>query len=238
MIPSFWLSFALTALFAVTGGYALLRWASLRAGVATHHGDQVAELGHLVMSAAMIAMVWAYGGPTGDVAQIVLFGLLGLYFLARRLGDRRAARPGCPAAEQHALMSVAMVWMVAGMPLLMGGGTGSAGGGGHHHGGAAETTEAVPAPSAPTPGWAFWLTVLFVVALAASGLFWTRRALTASRDDEPGDGERQSLVLVGAPGDTSVATRPRALRLLGPRADAVCHLGMSLGMAVMFLTML
>ena len=54
----------LTIVFAATGLYPLLRFAALVSG-AEAGGDRVAELAHLVMSIAMIAMTWAFSGaPT------------------------------------------------------------------------------------------------------------------------------------------------------------------------------
>lgn len=57
MISSVALNVLLTVLFVATGGFALLRWAALRAGSA-HGGDQVAELSHLLMSLVCWRMSW------------------------------------------------------------------------------------------------------------------------------------------------------------------------------------
>lgn len=226
MISSVPLSALLTVLYAATGGYALLRWAALRAGLAHAHGvygDQVAELSHLVMSLAMLAMVWAYGGPAAEVTQIVAFTVFAGYFLSR-LVTRRAgvpARHACPAAEFHLLMSVTMIWMVAGMPVLMGGGSGGSGGGGHAghagHGGQAEAAIGAPAAPVPVPWWAVALTVACIGALLVAAAFWAVRAV------------RHRPV---------AAPARRMLAALTPRSEAVCHLAMSLGMAAMFVTMI
>jgi hypothetical protein len=228
VISSVPLSVLLTTLFAATGGYALLRWAALRSGLAAHGGDQVAELSHLVMSLAMLAMVWAYGGPAGLVVQLVAFSAFAAYFLGRLVRRRvGAAVPGCPAAEFHLLMSATMIWMVAGMPVLMGG-SGSPGGadaGGHAghggHGGGQAIAEAGGGPVVPVavPGWAVALTVASVAALLVAAAFWALRAVR-SRPATPG------------------ATTNRLVTALTPRSEAVCHLAMSLGMAAMFVTMI
>ncbi|HTF49646.1 MAG TPA: DUF5134 domain-containing protein [Pseudonocardia sp.] len=254
MISSVPLSVLLTVIFAATGGYSLLRWASLRAGVAGHHGDRVAELSHLVMSVAMIAMVWAYGGPAGNVAQIVLFTVLAGYFLARLPVGRRGARlGGCPAPGFHLLMCASMVWMVAAMPLLMGGmPTGSAGG--HMHGmpmGGADSAGQDGQPPAPTPAWAVVVTVAVSVALLAAAGYWLRRAVrTPARPEVPVGAEVQVdaevPALIGG-GEVRPAEPParsarrapsRVPAALTPRRDAVCHLAMSVGMAAMCLAML
>ncbi|HEX4248400.1 MAG TPA: DUF5134 domain-containing protein [Pseudonocardia sp.] len=207
MIPSIPLSVALTVLFAGTGCYSLLRWASLRAGAAGHHGDQVAELSHLVMSLAMIGMVWGYGGPVADTVQLVAFGGFSCYFLGRLalgrlalgrlalgrlglgrlglgwlgLGRWRPARPGCPAPGFHLLMAGSMVWMVAAMPLLMAGMSTGVGGGGMVMDGMVMGGDA--GPSGPvvteTPGWALALTVLFSIGLLVGAGYWARQLLPA-----------------------------------------------------------
>ncbi|HEV7792389.1 MAG TPA: DUF5134 domain-containing protein, partial [Pseudonocardia sp.] len=186
MISSVPLSVALTVLFALSGGYSLLRWASLRAGVAGHHGDQVAELSHLLMSLGMIAMVWAYGGGTGDAVQLIAYLALSGYFLTRLVRGRTTGRPGCPAPGFHLLMSGSMVWMVAAMPLLMAGSVaGPSGGmqmdgmtmGGMTMGGADTGLDARPVTA--TPGWALALTWVFIAGLVLGAGFWLRRALPA-----------------------------------------------------------
>ena len=288
MISSLPLSLALTVLFTGTGVYSLLRWASLRAGVAGHHGDQVAELSHLVMSLAMVGMVWAYGGSVADTVQLVVFGGFSCYFLARLvLGRLRPGRPGCPAPGFHLLMAASMVWMVAAMPLLMAGmaGMSSGAGGdgmvmdGHVMGGDAGASGPVVTE---TPGWALALTVLCCVGLLVGAGYWARqlrpaRGARAAEEDLPAvefgnhrpapHPEDLPAVQLGnnrpAPhpenlpavqlgnkepvgGRTATATatataapaRGRVLAALTPRADAACHLAMSLGMVAMFLVML
>ncbi|WP_028924986.1 DUF5134 domain-containing protein [Pseudonocardia acaciae] len=228
MISSVPLSALLTVLYAATGGYALLRWAALRAGLAHAHGfygDQVAELSHLVMSLAMLAMVWAYGGPAAEVTQIVAFTVFAGYFLSRLVSRRQGvtARHACPAAEFHLLMSVTMIWMVAGMPVLMGGAAGPGGSGGGHaghagHGGQAEAAVGgAPVAPVPVPWWAVALTVACIGALVVAAAFWAVRAVRHRPVDAPAK---------------------RMLAALTPRSEAVCHLAMSLGMAAMFVTMI
>ncbi|MDT7677242.1 MAG: hypothetical protein QOD82_5144 [Pseudonocardiales bacterium] len=261
MISSVPLSVALTVLFALSGGYSLLRWASLRAGVAGHHGDQVAELSHVLMSLGMIAMVWAYGGGTGDAVQLIAYLALSGYFLTRLLRGRATEHPGCPAPGFHLLMSGSMVWMVAAMPLLMAGLVAGPSGGmqmdGMTMGGADTGLDARPVTA--TPGWAIALTWVFIAGLVLGAGFWLRRALPAPAGTSaaatsatatsaaptvaaPTVAATSTAVASTAVTSTTVASHTAPanplLAALTPRADAVCHLAMSLGMAAMFLAML
>jgi hypothetical protein len=271
VISSVPLSVALTVLFAVTGGYSLLRWASLRAGVVGHHGDQVAELSHLVMSLGMIAMVWAYGGGTGDAVQLIAYLVLSGYFLTRLRRRGGSGHPGCPAPGFHLLMSGSMVWMVAAMPLLMAGMAAGPSGGMQMDGmtmGGADTGLDAPTVTA-TPGWAVALTWVFIAGLVAGAGFWLRRVLpvpsatsaaaTSAAATSPASTSATPTVEATSTAATSTAATSTAVRstavtstavrstaapanrllaALTPRADAVCHLAMSLGMAAMFLAML
>jgi Domain of unknown function (DUF5134) len=276
VISSVPLSVALTVLFALSGGYSLLRWASLRAGVAGHHGDQVAELSHVLMSLGMIAMVWAYGGGTGDAVQLIAYLALSGYFLTRLLRGRATGHPGCPAPGFHLLMSGSMVWMVAAMPLLMAGSVAGPSGGmqmdGMTMGGADTGLDARPVTA--TPGWAIALTWTFIAGLVLGAGFWLRRALPApsgtpaaatsatATSAAPTSAATSTAAPTVAATSTAVASTLVAstavtsttvtsttvashtapanplLAALTPRADAVCHLAMSLGMAAMFLAML
>lgn len=234
MVSSVPLSALFTAVFTATGGLALLRWAALRAGLAPHGGDQVAELSHLLMSLAMVAMVWAYGGRAGAVVQIVAFTGFAAYFLDRLVRRRTGGSAGhsCPAVEYHLMMSMTMIWMVAGMPVLMGGmagmgmpGMGGSGGAhaGHagHSGHAGHAAIATGGPPAAVPGWAMALTVASIGALLVAAVFWAGRAVRRPA---------RHPVTVGAPAHPVAAA-------LNPRPEAACHLAMSLGMAAMFVTM-
>jgi hypothetical protein len=262
---------ALTVLFALSDGYSLLRWASLRAGVAGHHGDQVAELSHVLMSLGMIAMVWAYGGGAGEAVQLIAYLALSGYFLTCLLRGRSPGHPGCPAPGFHLLMSGSMVWMVAAMPLLMAGSVAGPSGGMQMDGmtmgdmtmGGTDTgLDARPVTT--TPGWAIALTWVFIAGLVLGAGFWLRRALpapsgtpVAATSPSAASAAPTSAAPTVAAASTAVAstavtsttvtstavashTAPAnpLLAALTPRADAVCHVAMSLGMAAMFLAML
>ena len=256
MLSSVALSVLLTVLFLATGAYSLLRWASLRTGVAAHAGDPVAELSHLVMSLAMIGMVWGYGGSTSDLVQIVLFGLLSGYFAVRLVTARRhRGGAGCPTPAYHLLMCAAMVWMVAAMPLLMGMAP-SDDAGMQMDGMTMSAGSAAAAPAGPTPQWAIVVTVLTAIALVAAAGHWLRRiarSVPAATIGAEANGSRPgsepvaadtALVRSGSittrtlPGPAPSTTANRLLGLLTPRADSLCHLSMSVSMAAMLLLML
>ncbi|GAA5115308.1 hypothetical protein GCM10023320_13970 [Pseudonocardia adelaidensis] len=155
----------LTAVFAGTGLYSLVRLSALASGAATG-GDRVAELSHLLMSVAMLGMTWGRtGGPDtpGGVVQLVVFGLLSAWFLVHVLRPYGHRRVG---AAYHAVVQVAMVWMVAAMPALMGMGGAAAGSAVHHRDGhaAGGDTAAMAGPAtatgprcgcgwSPSPSW-------------------------------------------------------------------------------------
>jgi hypothetical protein len=227
-------SLAFTVVFVVTGGYSLVRLALLGAG-AVPGGDRLAELSHLLMSLAMVGMATGWtGGPdsAGGIVQLVLFGLLSVWFLGRLA----APAPGHARAGDayHLLVVAAMVWMVAAMPQLMGvaGATDPAGGAHAHHGGGAAAAPTPHAVAVETPPWVLAVTGVFVVLLTAAAAMWARRAVRPrARPDTAGG---------SPPGGAAIATRavPTGLaRLTGPRTDACCHLLMSIGMGAMLLAM-
>ncbi|ALE80790.1 hypothetical protein WY02_22945 [Pseudonocardia sp. AL041005-10] len=80
MISSLPLAWALTAVFAATGFYALARWATA-VSERRSAAHRTAELAHLLMSAAMVVMTWTWYGSAGLWTQIVLFSVLGVFFL-------------------------------------------------------------------------------------------------------------------------------------------------------------
>jgi hypothetical protein len=213
------------------------------------------------MSIAMIAMTWAYtGGPdtASGLLQIVVFGLIGVWFLIRTAVP--GSGHGRREAAYHLVMAAAMVWMVAAMPVLMGGSGGSmtmsAGGGTHgDHGsmagmdGMAGMTGMSGAPGpggmadtggmASPPVWALVVTVAFVALLVGAMALWSSRLI---RPATPHASRTEALPTgpVGAAA-TAVAARPAPsgiALMTGPRLDAGCHLLMSLGMAAALLAML
>lgn len=234
------LSWTFTVVFTLTGVYSTVRLAELTSGI-DRTGNRLAELSHLLMSLAMIAMAWAWTGdpssPTG-LLQIVVFGLFGIWFLARLTvpeGDHSRANEG-----YHLVTNAAMVWMVAAMPQIMRAGTSASDAA--HHGGAGMAGMAgmaMPASTPPSaPGWVVAVSGVFVVLLVAGAVLWTSRIV---RPGGPGG-------CAGAPtaieekatseGSVAVAVAPAGTRSTGARFDAGCHVLMSLAMAGMLLAML
>ena len=237
-----------TVVFLMISCYSLLRLALLAAAVGPE-GDQLAELSHLLMGLAMIAMTLGWTGGPGSasgIVQLLLFGLLTLWFLGRAVG--RSAGHGGTSNVYHLVMTASMVWMVAAMPRLMGmPETGSADAmasmhGGHDGGSAAGAAHATAMAHAPT--WMVAVNWGFVALLGAGAALWARRAARA-RPNDPGaavPSELDDPVASSSRSATAVATRPTTssplVRLASPRTDAVCHLLMSLGMAVMLVAAL
>lgn len=218
------LSLVFTAVFLATAVYSLVRLAELGA-TGDRSGSRAAELTHLVMSLAMIAMAWAWtGGPTSPsgVLQIVVFGAATVWFALRAL------TPGHPraVAGYHVVMNAAMVWMVAAMPQIMGVSMSADSSGGHHHG----DSSAAGSVAVATPVWVATVTWLFAALLLGTAVLWALRVRRPASADRAGQGPDE------AAGGIAVATRPTTA--LGARLDAGCHLLMSLGMAGMLVAML
>ncbi len=234
MFSSISLVLAFTVVFTITGAYALVRLALVVSGGGSH-ADRTAELCHLLMSLAMIAMAWGAGtGGLGGPLQIVVFGAFAVWFLVRAASDY--AGHGRLAESAHALTAGAMVWMVAAMPLIMGMSMTSTSGGGHadHHGTPAAPSTGMPDVAVDTPAWVVVVTVALSVLLTAGGAFLALRAFRVTEVPVP----------VGAGTELAASTgearrSPTGLAAIpGPRTDAVCHLFMNVGMASMLVAML
>lgn len=197
MISSAPLAWTLTALFTLTGCYALIRWSTaVSAGRPAAH--RTAELAHLVMSVAMVVMTWTWFGTTGLTVQIALFAVFGGFFVVTAVRGIHCGYPGRLAGAAHALMAAAMVWMLAAMPLIMpvavsasDGGHGAHGG--HEgHGGSGGADHAMHAGQA---GWAVAVTVVLCGVLLVAAGFWAVRAVSGGgragdpfAPDDPGTG--------------------------------------------------
>lgn len=255
MLSSSLLSWVLTIVFVLTGAYALGRWALLASG-ATRDGDRLAELTHLLMSVAMVAMVWGLsGGPesASGLLQIVVFTVLGVGFGVSTLRPATGhARISC---GYHLSAAAAMVWMVVAMPVLMGvsAGSSAASGGGHAghagHGGSDPGAVTVPGAGgvdAAPPTWALVVNAAVVVVLVLASVWWARQ-LVRSRAFRPAPAVARVLepaASVVAPGSATPSALPsappeaaRACSSDGPRSAVACHVLMSLGMAAMLLAM-
>lgn len=115
---------ALSAVFAVLGIHALVR-------AVRHRGqavDLVCDLLHALMCAVMVAMSWSWWSVWPALPQIIAFSLAAGWFALLALlqlaeGRTDASTHGPLHQGQHAVMMLAMVWMVVTMsaaPATMG----------------------------------------------------------------------------------------------------------------------
>lgn len=191
MIATPW-NLILTVLFVATGVWCAIDLMRHRgkarhgaaAGISLH---TVVDVNHLVMSAAMILMVWVSVVDAFTWAQIAVFVIFIVALVPGLVSeDSRAARISTVA---HIALNAAMVWMLAAMPLLMAGMHSDIGdGSGHHHGGVGMDMLMA------TPGWADLVNIVFVGLSAAAALWWAVR-LVAARGRNFHDG---CYVLMGA----------------------------------------
>lgn len=135
--------------------------------------DAVVDINHLVMSAAMILIVWVVVGDAVTWAQVALFAVLAASLLpalvkARSVGDR-------VDVIGHIVLDAAMIWMLLAMPLLMAGPSSESGGGGQHHGGSGGVLLTA------TPMWVDVVNVVFIALATATAVWWTGSAIRRSR---------------------------------------------------------
>lgn len=107
---------ALSALFAVLGVHALVRAVRHRARPV----DLVGDLLHVLMCAVMVAMSWSWWNALPALPQIILFAVSTAWFALLALlrlaeGRTDASTHGPLHQGQHAVMMLAMVWMVVTM---------------------------------------------------------------------------------------------------------------------------
>ncbi|MFV2018169.1 DUF5134 domain-containing protein [Micromonospora sp. LOL_023] len=129
---------------------------------------ELIDINHCVMSAAMILMVWLMVDGVFAWAQVAIFGILAFALLPAYLRVRSTSER--VDVLGHVTQNVAMIWMLAAMPILMSE-MAIGGGSGHSHGVAA--AGAVPTP---TPAWADTVNVVFVVLSGTGALWWLYRA--------------------------------------------------------------
>lgn len=96
---------------------------------------------HVLMAADMTAMPWAWWSALPGMPQVLLFAGASAWYLAFAVQQIRGSKPASELVDRipwqpfwHALMMLAMVWMVAAMRPEEGAGTTSArASGGHAH---------------------------------------------------------------------------------------------------------
>jgi hypothetical protein len=224
------LAVVFTVLFGVTAVYFLLRCTALWSGHVPGQ-DRAVDLAHLLMSLAMIAMAWAWGGPVTRWLLVAVFGLLAAVFVTRAMARDRAAVPVDRTTRTvfgyHALAMAAMTWMVAVMPLLGRDHFTGAGGSGHEHGGSGNA-QVAHTPIGTPQLWAVIVVVVLAVALAACAVAW---AVAAARS--------RATVGVGAGRAMTQASAATATtgHVMGDRRAQWWHALMSVGMAGMLLVM-
>lgn len=173
---SFPLNVGLTIAFSLTGLYCLVHLLFSRARkAATLPGpltdEEVVDITHVIMSVAMIAMTWVMIGDVLLWAQVALFVMLSMSLIVRMA--RSSDSVARVDLSGHVLLNVAMIWMLAAMPLLMAGPGHDVGSRGSAHGGLG--AEGMEAPLAATPGWADVVNVGFVVASGVVAAWWLAR---------------------------------------------------------------
>ncbi len=166
---------ALTLVFVLTGLVCVGALVGRRRGaVSSDQGlsdEDLIDVNHGVMSAAMILMLWLMTDGVVAWAQVAIFAILAVALLPAYQRARGAvARVDLVS---HAGQDLAMIWMLAAMPTLMSELAGGSGGGGHSHGGG--DSGAVPTA---TPVWADTVNIVFVVAAAATAGWWLYRTVT------------------------------------------------------------
>lgn len=236
MISSVPLAWTLTTLFVLTGCYALTRW-STAVSARWPAARRTAELAHVVMSAAMVVMTWTWYGSTGLWVQVALFTVFGAFFGVAAVRGIHCGSPGRVAGAAHALMAVAMVWMLAAMPVIMPLAVPASGGGGHGrhagHGGAHSASGAGDAMHAGQAAWAVAVTVALCVALLVAAGFWAVRSVgggaagggsAAGGDNTLGGGTDRD-------GGTTGSDRPAAGTGLGGAPGGGTAVGTAVGTA-------
>lgn len=176
---SFPVNVVLTVAFGLTGLYCVFHlFSTRRLSSATSSRSltdtQVIDVNHVIMSAAMILMTWVMIGDALLWMQVVLFAVLALSLVPN--WARTHALVDRIDIAGHALLDLAMIWMLAAMPLLMAG-MDHGGGTGHGDHGAQDTGTSV----ATTPVWADVVNAGFVVVCVVAGAWWIGRATMCSR---------------------------------------------------------
>lgn len=167
-----------TFLFAATGLYCLWNLARARRAATSRERSgglstaEVVDVNHVVMSAAMILMVWVAVGDAVLWMQVAVFAVLALSLIP---GLRSAAGKQRVDVVAHIGLDGAMIWMLIAMPALMAGmDMGGSGGDSHHSG---HTGDDMSMGMSSTPGWVDVTNWAFVAACVAVALWWLVRLL-------------------------------------------------------------
>nr|WP_281392021.1 DUF5134 domain-containing protein [Brachybacterium halotolerans] len=143
---------------------------------AAHQGPvaTAVHVNHLVMSLAMLLMVWRPVGQVGTWVQVIIFSVFGVLMLA-----------GLPSVHgwvervgvfTHLVLNAAMVWMLLAMPLLMGHAMDmSSDEHAAHHGGG--SMDSMPMQMTPAPAWATTVNWVAVSLSFVVAVWWLVRIL-------------------------------------------------------------
>lgn len=119
MIASPHLSWLLTAVFAATGLWFLVRCVRSVAGTPVPGiTGRVSCAACAVMSMAMIGMSWSWGMSLPVWPQVAVFALATVWFAVLATHSRRPKSGRLPHVH-NALMMAAVIWMIATMPVSM-----------------------------------------------------------------------------------------------------------------------
>lgn len=177
MFDSPW-NFLLSAAFIFTGLVhfcAFMRRRHNQQGTGSNRltNDNLVDLNHSVMSLAMLLMVWLVAGDIANWIQMAIFAIFGALILARACQTQ-------PQTQRinllsHCVMDLAMIWMLAAMPLLM-----------THTGmNSMHMTHDMMQHSANTGmsmspiGWATWVNAIFIALSVVIALWWLTRLAAA-----------------------------------------------------------
>jgi hypothetical protein len=208
-VTSSWgLRWVLTAVFAGTAGYHALRCSVPALGRLAPHrlADRVTDWSHLVMSVAMIAMLWTWTRGDRWGGQLAFFAAFTGWYLVRAT-DARRARPLRIALLHQGVEMAAMFWMYFTMSPASGSSMGSMPGmdmPGMDH----------PAGSSFLAGQAVTLGLTGYLAVAA--LWWVRAAtvVAGGRGDGGDGGLRVVFGPVGVAGCQAVMAAAMGTALL------------------------
>jgi Domain of unknown function (DUF5134) len=191
----------LSALFVALGTWYLAdaAWALSRSR-AGRSGRAATAVLHVLMSAAIISMLWAWGAAIPVIAQVTVFTAAAAWFAGHALfGPAGQPGVGCYGNWYHAGMMAVMVWMAVAMPLMsapssdgaVGGMSGMAmGGSGMDMGAAPAGATAATLMSSGSSGWAGAVSLALAAALFAAAAWQAFASVTqlAVADGAPAAG--------------------------------------------------
>ncbi|OUZ06327.1 hypothetical protein BHE97_19180 [Aeromicrobium sp. PE09-221] len=160
------LNIILTVAFLFTASVCVGNYVAIRrqaaAGEDARTSAELVDINHTVMSAAMILMIWSAIPSVGSWLQIVVF-MVFAFALVWAFLDSRATASWVDTAG-HVVLNIAMVWMLAAMPLLM------TSGAAEHSSNMAGSQDHGTLEAAATT----WVDVMngVVVAFCATGALW------------------------------------------------------------------